>query len=136
MAKQTATDDLIALVAKALSERYPNDKGGKPGLLIAHLPDGGGPAVRRTQGGDAVYGFSLVSDLASRMFIGDPVSVVPAAPCWYVAAQRFMGPGKGEGRTNVDRETGDDLDAVIATLGKRLATGVDAQADLNAAVAK
>ena len=77
------TDDAIALITKALSERYPSDTGGKPGLLIAHLPQGADPGV------------ALVEWPSGR------VRESGSDPRFYLAAQRFMGPGKGEGRTNV-----------------------------------
>jgi hypothetical protein len=129
--KKTPTDDLIALLAKALSERYPNDKGGKPGVLIAHLPEGS-TRTRMTAGGSHIYGVEVV---AIDLVAGAVIKASPS-PCWYVAAQRFMGPEPGQGRTNVDRETGDDLDEVIERLTKRLATSTEHQAELEKAVGK
>ncbi len=112
------TDDAIALITKALSERYPSDKGGKPGLLIAHLPNGTDPGV------------SIVELPSGR------VRENGSDPRFYLAAQRFMGPGKGEGRTNVQTWVGDDLDVVIAEAARFLATSVVHQAELDKAVGK
>jgi hypothetical protein len=116
---RTATDDLIALTCKALSERYPDDKGGRPGLLIAHLPEGKGEQ-------------DFYVTLSGLRF--PATADVTGEPRWYVAAQRFLGPGKGEGRTNVQRWTGDELDDVIAEAAKFLATSVEHQAELGKAV--
>lgn len=96
------TDELIALLSKALSERYSGDPS-LPGVHIAHLPIGHEGRTKAE---------------------------------WYVACQRFTG-SFGAGRTNVDRQTGDDLDDVLLTLAKRVAENtpkVAAQRELAKAV--
>jgi len=120
------TDDAIALATKALSERYPHDKGGKPALLIAHLPPN-----------DPVRSGILEVEVTFSVN-GAFVSSKPKGRTarFYVAAQRFMGPGPGEGRTNVHKVEDDDLDVAIAKMVKHLATSVEHQAELGKAVAK
>ncbi len=82
---KTATCELIALLSKALSERFATDPS-LPGVHIAHLPIGH-------------EGRSKAE--------------------WYVACQRFTG-SFGAGRTNVARQTGDDLDDVLTKLTKQI----------------
>jgi hypothetical protein len=83
------TDDLLALLAKALSERFSEDPS-LPGVHIAHLPKGHEGRAKAE---------------------------------WYVACQRFTG-SFGQGRVNVDKQIGDDLDVVLETLARRIVLGI------------
>ena len=101
MAARAATDELIALLAKALTERFSHDPS-CPGVHIAHV----------------------VKRFAPKWVDGVPAHTETVIkPIWYVAAQRFTG-SFGAGRTIVDREEGEDLDEVIFKLASRIAAGI------------
>lgn len=132
--------ELIGLITKALSEQYAKDPS-KPGLLIAHLPDGANPPQPRTTSNDphvVTMGHYHMHTFDHEARIGRMVAVAspkppapPKPPVFYVAAQRFLAPMGGQ-RTNVARATNEDLDEALLEVARAVCPSTTAQQDLEA----
>lgn len=123
------TDELLCLITKALSERFKDDPS-KPGVLVAHLPEGRGaakppsslkPGNYWARSGNYWARFDSISvAVGGRVAAVDPTKAPDEKPCFYLAAQRFTEP-MGQGRKQVcEPVCHEDFDEAVKTLAERV----------------
>jgi hypothetical protein len=139
MSKAPKTDDLIALICKAATEKYREDRV-KPGIQIAHIP------------GEVSHVFQIAKDtLGAAVVLGIDMSSPETTPAFfYVALHRYPNPANGdlyhrdangralppacpEVRVVAYKAQHEDLDRAVQLLAMQLLP-VEAQAELAEAI--
>jgi hypothetical protein len=115
------TDDLIALICKAATEKYREDRV-RPGIQIAHIPAASFPL------------FSVKHGESVALVQGAPDFAQPAF--WYVALHRYPNDSYGGtlDRVAVCKAEHADLDRAIQLLAVQLIPATEAQAELAEAI--
>lgn len=109
--KEVPTGDLIAMICKAASERWPEDKS-RPGVQIAHLPAEEGRMAVDVETSER-RGMLLPVVMRSSQMPGKPAR-------WYVALHRYGAP-VGQDRHVVCKAESSDLDEALLAIGKYVA---------------
>jgi hypothetical protein len=143
--KSPKTDDLIALICKAATEKYssgPNGDRVRPGIQIAHIPAEPDPKA---------VSFGLAGGM-SREAVAEAVAeaVIDEPAFWYVALHRYPNPPRGQSmptdalgrvlppacpevRVIAFKAQHEDLDRAVQLLALQLLP-VEAQAELAEAI--